>query len=421
MPWADSLPVNRVLKPLKYEVAINRHVLIEATVPDTPISYIDISTVNGDGKIGSPERLTFGTAPSRARRLPSTGDTIVSTVRTYLGAIAFLDPVEVGTVCSTGFAVVSPGPRLDPKFLFYWLRSDLLVDEVCARSVGISYPAINALEIGNLPVPLLPVVVQRRIACFLDRKTAVIDRLIAKQERLIELLLEKKQVIAAQAVTKGLDPSVPAKDSGIAWLEPIPIQWTTKRGRFLFRELSLPPLADDAVVTAFRDGEVTLRDNRRSDGFMLAEKEVGYQHVRQGDLVIHSMDAFAGAIGVSDSHGKCTPEYVVLEPRVARLNNRYYALLLRVMAKRNYIYVICPSVRERAPRFRFATFKDVLLPVPPPDEQDRITAIVQEKVKKLDKTISASQRLVRRLREYRQAVITAAVTGKIETPSEEAA
>src|SRR5260370_33168847 len=105
------------------------------------------------------------------------------------------------------------------------------------------------------------------------------------------------------------------KDSGESWLGKIPAHWRTLRGKALFAESHLPALPGDEIVTCFRDGQVTLRRNRRSRGFMIALYEAGYQGVRRGQLVIHAMDAFAGAIGVSDSDGKCTPEYSVCNPR----------------------------------------------------------------------------------------------------------
>jgi type I restriction enzyme, S subunit len=173
----------------------------------------------------------------------------------------------------------------------------------------------------------------------------------------------------------------------------------------------MSPDEEDGVVTAFRDGQVTLRENRRSDGFMLAEKEIGYQRVLMGDLVVHSMDAFAGAIGVSDSTGKCTPEYVVLTPRThGATDNRFYAACLRLMAQQGYIFVICPSVRERAPRFRYETFKDVILPVPSADEQQKIADVLEKKLAAVDTLIARKVQLITLLVERRQALVTKAVT-----------
>jgi type I restriction enzyme S subunit len=287
-------------------------------------------------------------------------------------------------------------------------------------SISAAQPGLAMDRIKELVVAVPETTTQAAIANFLDRKTATIDELIRRKERLIELLQEERQALITQAVTKGLDPNVPMKDSGIEWIGKIPRHWRVSRGRFLFRQLSLSPREEDRVVTAFRNGQVTLRENRRVDGFTLAEKEIGYQHVRVGDLVLHSMDAFAGAIGISESDGKCTPEYVVLEPRSPTICGVYYAHCLRWMAKQNFIFVICPSVRERAPRFRYETFKDVLLPLPPVEEQKKICDFIGGLPERHKAVAVELGRHIDLLHEYRQALITAAVTGQLDIPAEAA-
>jgi type I restriction enzyme S subunit len=281
-------------------------------------------------------------------------------------------------------------------------------------SVAAAQPGLAVDRIKELRVALPPSPTQRAIANFLDRKTAAIDRLIAAKERLIALLVEKRQALITRAVTRGLDPNVPLKDSGIPWLGKIPEHWDVVRARFLYRQMNRSPTVDDGIVTAYRDGEVTLREKRRADGYTFAIKEAGYQRIEVGDLVIHSMDAFAGAIGVSDSIGKCTPEYVVCTPLDGDFNNHYYAAALRLMAKQDYVYVICPSVRERAPRFRYARFKDVWLPVPPTAEQDDIAKEISRIPSVISSVSQALAEQVDRMREYRQTLISAAVTGKID-------
>jgi type I restriction enzyme S subunit len=159
---------------------------------------------------------------------------------------------------------------------------------------------------------------------------------------------------------------------------------------------------------------VTLRENRRTEGFTFAIKELGYQGIRKEHLVLHSMDAFAGAIGVSESDGKCSPEYVVCDPISLDTISGYYAPCLREMARQGFIEVSCKAVRERAPRLRFVTFEEMWLPVPPKAEQVAICEFVLrigERYKHHIQTLRAS---LDALREYRTALISAAVTGKID-------
>lgn len=429
-PWAPLLHVNRVLKPLKYEVEINRRVLPETTPPDAPISYIDISTVDADGKIGNPEQLTFETAPSRARRLPSPGDTIVSTVRTYLRAIAFLESVESGTVCSTGFAVVTPGARLDAKFLSYWLRSDLLVDEVCARSVGVSYPGINASEIGNLPVPLLPLGVQRGIAAFLDRKTAAIDNLIAKKERQIELLEEKRQALITEVVTKGLDPIVPMKDSGVDCLGTIPELWGWTRVKHACSDIvdgvhSTPTYVEKGVPF------VTVKN--LTAGYGISFDDLNFitneDHVRftrracpaRGDVLITKDGATLGVCRVVevDTAFSIFVSVALLKLRKDLVDPFYFCAVM----ESELVWQQFESHRTGAalPHLHLNVIGDVFIPVPPLEEQKRIGLEIRKITGRNDELRDRNRRLIDRLREYRQAIISAAVTGKIEILAEEAA
>lgn len=185
VPWACEMPRSWEPRPLKYCVRINSNVLSESTDGRYEFRYIDIGTVTSHGRITEPAVLTFDEAPSRARRVVQHGDTIISTVRTYLKAIAFIDEDANNLVCSTGFAVLRPRPFVCPKFLFYWVRSSFLVDEICARSVGVSYPAINALEIGCLPFPMLNCEHQRDIASYLDAELSRVDAMIDRATSLI--------------------------------------------------------------------------------------------------------------------------------------------------------------------------------------------------------------------------------------------
>jgi len=130
------------------------------------------------------------------------------------------------------------------------------------------------------------------------------------------------------------------------------------------------------------------------------------------------MDAFAGAIGVSDSTGKCSPEYLVLEPLIPETDNRYFAAALRLMARRGYILVVCNAVRERAPRFRIPEFRNVPLPQPRFDEQHAISAFLDRETASIDALNAKVRDAIHRLKELRTALISAAVTGKVDVREE---
>lgn len=200
-------------------------------------------------------------------------------------------------------------------------------------------------------------------------------------------------------------------DSEIEWLGKIPSGWLLKKAKYIFQRVQRPLRNIDGVVTAFRDGQVTLRTNRRTDGFTNSVKEIGYQGVRRNDLVIHAMDGFAGAIGVSDSDGKCSPVCSVCIPwENQSVNIHFYGYLVRQLAVTDFIFSLAKGIRERSTEFRFSEFSGLMLPIPPIYEQNQITTFLDYETAKIDNLIEKQQQLIELLKEKRQAVISHAVT-----------
>ncbi len=199
------------------------------------------------------------------------------------------------------------------------------------------------------------------------------------------------------------------KETTIPWLREVPSHWSENRAKNLYKKENREPLQNDEVVTCFRDGQVTLRKNRRTTGFTESIKEHGYQHVKKGDLVIHVMDAFAGAVGVSDSSGKGTPVYSVCTSKVD-INNYFYAYIIREMAKTGFIQSLYRGIRERSSDFRFEVFAMQLLPVPTREEQDQIVKYLDWQTSKINTFIKAKKKQIELLKEQKQAVINRAVT-----------
>ena len=214
-------------------------------------------------------------------------------------------------------------------------------------------------------------------------------------------------------MTDTLQPYPEYKDSGLPWLGSVPRHWESGRAKTLFTKMSRPVRPEDEVVTCFRDGRVTLRKNRRLRGFTEATAFSGYQGIRCGDLVIHGMDAFAGAIGVSDSDGKGTPVYNVCQPR-SDVNAYYYAQLVRVMSQSQWILALAKGIRERSTDFRFETFGNQRVPLPPPSEQAAIVRFLDHANGRIERAIRAKRKIITLLNEQKQAIIASLVTGKCE-------
>lgn len=163
--------------PLKYFVELNPEVLPETTPPDFEFQYIDIGAVDRRRTDIHSERLRFDRAPSRARRRVRAGDVLVSTVRTYLRAVAYVPPEMDGEVCSTGFAVLRPTKRVVGSYLYFLATSPQFIEQVVARSTGVSYPAINARDLARIAVPVPDLERQKAIAGFLDGECGRIEEL----------------------------------------------------------------------------------------------------------------------------------------------------------------------------------------------------------------------------------------------------
>ena len=199
------------------------------------------------------------------------------------------------------------------------------------------------------------------------------------------------------------------KDSGIEWLGQIPTHWEMLKAKYMFQKNKREVQDGDKVITCFRDGQVTLRENRRTTGFTESITEIGYQGIRKGDLVIHQMDAFAGAIGVSDADGKGTSVYHCCTPKGEYLTY-YYAHVIREMALKGYIQSLYRGIRERSSDFNYVTFGNCLLPVPSPSEQRQIVAYLDYKSNKINERICQRERELQTLSELKQAEIAAVVT-----------
>lgn len=199
-------------------------------------------------------------------------------------------------------------------------------------------------------------------------------------------------------------------DSGYFWLGKLPTEWSVVRGKDLFRKVYLPVRNEDEIVTCFRDGVTTLRKNRRVDGFTFALKEIGYQGVRTGHLVVHAMDAFAGAIGIADSDGKCSPVYSVCTPKnQSRTSLPYYAWVLRNMATAGYIQSVAKGIRERSTDFRYSEVEEAHFALPSLDEQRRITAWLDLQTRRIDKRLALLCKKREMLRELRRKLIAETV------------
>lgn len=424
--WLGEVPAHWGLKRLKYIASHNDDVLSETTDPDYVMKYVDISSVTLAKGIEKTEEYTFEKAPSRARRKVRDGDTIVSTVRTYLKAIAPIEAPEDNLVVSTGFAVIRPRAGIMPHYLAYQLQTQGFVDAVVANSVGVSYPAINASQLVTLPALIPSVNEQCAIATFLDRETTRIDSLIAKKQQLIELLVEKRTVLIGQAVTKGLDPDAPMKDSGVEWLGEIPEHWesgnlrrfalmrtghTPNRNEPSYWENCEIPWFTLADVWQLRDGKQIYLGETKERISELGLANSAAELLPNG-TVVFSRTASVGFSGIMPIPMATTQDFWNWIPG-AKLLSEYLLYLFRAMRQ------------EFSKLTMGSTHKTIYQPdaarlcicVPPTTEQQAIIDHVRSGTAKIDALVGKVEAAVEMLKEYRAALIADAVTGKVDVRS----
>ncbi len=345
--------------------------------------------------------------------------------------------------CGLGVAkeegIVSPAYRvfgldrstLDLGFCHHLLRSEPYVQEYTRLAYGIRPNSlqVSTEDFGLLPIPIPSLTEQRSIAGFLDRKTAAIDDLIAKKERLIELLGEKSQTIITQAVTKGLDPTVPMKDSEIKCIGKIPAHWecaTLRRGISSVRNGTSAPQVDGAVgcIPVSRIETISTGDiDYDRVGWVEASAKLSEFRLAAGDILLSHINSVSmlGNCAFFDGTGELHVGMNLLRLRPGQaVVPRFLFWWLRSASTRDDIRARGkPAINQAS--IPMGDLKDVPLLLPPIREQREVAEFLDEQALALRQVVQRNELLIDLLREYRQALISAAVTGKIEIPSEEAA
>ncbi|MFD4230076.1 restriction endonuclease subunit S [Streptomyces sp. NPDC058545] len=395
---------------IKDVARINRRTLSEATNPGCEFKYIDIGAVDGLGNVDIPnERVTFAAAPSRARRLAPSGAVIVSTVRTYLRAIAVVPSSQDPLVFSTGFAVLEAESKIESRFLGYYCCSQPFIHEIVARSTGVSYPAINASEIGNLTIPLPPLEEQRRIADLLDAETARIDQLSAAM-RTQDALLAQRRLCVVDSVRDGTEGCAPSARLGYlttlvtsgsrGWSE-----YVSDTGELFFRSANLhsdritAKLANVAYVDV---PEAAAAEARRA-------------RIVAGDVLIGITGANAGWVclaGDDVSGGYVSQHVCLVRPDPRHLNGEWLALLMASPTVQSDL--LGSQYGGTKTQLSLPDVREIHIPTIPIQRQVQAARSVRRRIDIIDRQRTLRLRQLQILAERRQALITAAVTGQFD-------
>ena len=330
---------------------------------------------------------------------------------------------SVGVSDYTG--IISPAYHIFPMpscydyhYADYLLRDRVMVNlfDISSKGVGSIQRTLNFNWLNNGKCLLPPIEEQRQIVAYLDKKTTLIETCKCQRERELQALNELKQAEIASVVTRGLNPNVPMKDSGIFWQPLIPENWTVTKLKHVLSKLDRPRQPEDELLVCSNSGEVKKRGDSRLG--LVADSDEIYQGVRRGDLLIHGMDTWHGAIAVSDYDGMCTPVVHVCD---STQNKKYIALYLRNMANQKVFKLISNGVRQNTSDFRsWGKVGTIPIPIPPIEEQDAIVAYIDSKNGMIDKMIAALTAEIERLTEYKQRLISDVVTGQMNVQDETA-
>jgi type I restriction enzyme S subunit len=333
---------------------------------------------------------------------------------------AFVPKHLEGVLCGYHLTLIRPDPTLaEGEFLFRCFSAEGLCDQFRIAANGITRFGLDTSSINDALFPLPPLKEQIKIASFLDCETSKTDALIAKKQQLIELLKEKRQAVISHAVTKGLNPHARMKPSGIEWLGDVPGHWSVGQSRRLFRVRNEPALPSDKQLTASQKyGVLFQTDFVQIEGRRVVETLKGtgtLSHVEPNDFII-SLRSFQGGIEWSRLRGSATFHYVVLVP-VKHVHPPFFAYLFKSISYIHALRATADLIRD-GQDLRYSHFVQVNLPLIPLDEQAAIAAFLDCETAKLDTLTAKAERAIELLQERRTALISAAVTGKIDVRGE---
>ncbi|MCU0322143.1 MAG: restriction endonuclease subunit S [Chitinophagaceae bacterium] len=329
---------------------------------------------------------------------------------------ALVKNIKPNLLCGYHLAIIRPrDKRLLPEYLFRCFQSKEIRIQLELASTGVTRYGLPKDEIGRLLLPIPDIKTQKSIVTYLDNEIEFIDSLVAEKENLITLLTKKRQSLITQAVTKGINSKVKFRNSGIDWLGEVPEHWETERTRWLFKEKNdRSEKGEEEMLTVSHITGVTPRSEKDVNMFE-AETNEGYKKCNAGDLVINTLWAWMGAMGVAPISGIVSPAYHVYTP-LARILPEYVDTIVRLPLFANEVIRYSKGVWSSRLRLYPDGFYEVYMPVPPIEEQKQITKHIEVEIDRMKKMERITKLSIELLKERKGVLISKAVTGQLEIP-----
>ena len=380
-------------------------------------------TIDGNWRIENPAIRNLQNEPHIEEKMLAVDDLLVtksSGSELHIGKTTIVDEGIASLNCtySNFMQRLRTNERLHARLCWYLLNSDLARSQYCYLQNSTSgIGNLNADTIADIHIPIPPHAAQNHIIDYLDAKTAEVDALVADCEREVGLLREYRKAVVSEAVTKGLDPDAPMKDSGVEWIGEMPEGWAVQPSKTLFSEGKELRHPDDEQCAATQkygiipQAQYIALENQR---MVAADKNLdSWKHVEPGDFVI-SLRSFQGGLELSTVTGCVTWHYIVLKKSYL-VDTGYYKYLFKTQRYIESLQRTCTYIRD-GQDLRYSNFIQVPLPLPEIDEQREIGIYLDSKTAEIDSLVDAKQQMADKLREYRKSLITEAVTGKFKVP-----
>ena len=300
------------------------------------------------------------------------------------------------------------------KYWYYYFFSKAGKQAIFDICQSTAQPKFNKTDLRNIKVCVPSLLEQQQIADYLDRKCGEIDELVALQEKMIEELKAYKQSVITKAVTKGLNPNAPMKDSGIAWIGEIPEHWEVCFIKQVMRNKSIKGFPNEKVLSLYRDFGVVLKDSRDDNHNVTSEDTSSYKLVEIGDFVINKMKAWQGSMAVSDYRGIISPAYYICNFIGLNINKKYIHYLLRNETYKVEYMRLSSGLRVGQWDLNIDDFLRIKMILPSLLEQQQIADYLDKKCAEIDELVAVKQQKIETLKEYKKSLIYEYVTGKKE-------
>ena len=405
--WLGDVPEHWKLKPIW---SLFKRVKRVDFVNERLLSvYRDYGVIPKDSRDDNNNRASEDLTPYQ---LVCPNDLVINKMKAWQGSIAIS---QLKGIVSPAYYIYQPKAEYCSKYIHFLIRSVYYIQSYKNYSKGIR---VNQWDLEHEAFTHIDLLIpsideQQKIVSFLDTETARIDKLISKQEKLIKLLEEQRKSIISHAVTKGLNPNAPMKDSGVEWLGEVPEHWDVYPFWHLFKQKEITNKTKEKLLSVYLDRGVILHSEGGGMVHKPAENLEKYQLVEVNDFVMNNQQAWRGSVGVSPHQGIVSPAYLIFKPN-KELNPQFSKYQLRDKYIIDQFMISSLSVGTIQRQIKNHLLRVIQVPTPPLNDQQKIVSFLDTETARIDNLISKQEKLIQKLKEYRSSIISHAVTGKID-------